>query len=60
MHNGLSFYQTTFPALPPLSNIIFNRAVLDKKTLLRPESQEIHYYYTIATKLAKAYHCLLL
>jgi len=65
MHNGLSFYQTTyckttFLALIRLSYIIFNRPVVDKKRLLRPKLQQIHYYYRIATKLTKAYQHLLL
>jgi len=30
------------------------------KTTLRQKSQQAHYYYRIATKLAKAYHYLLL
>jgi len=65
MHNGLSIYQTkycktTFPALPCLSSIIFNRPVVGKTALLRQKSQQTHYYYRIATKLAKAYQYLLL
>ena len=66
MHNGLSFYQTTycktaFLALPRLSYIIFNRPVVEgKTTLVRPKSQQTHCYYISATKLAKAYQYLLL
>jgi len=65
MHNGLSTYQTkyckiTFLALPRLSYIIFNRPVVGKTKLLREKSQQTHYYYTIATKRAKAYQYLLL
>jgi len=29
-----------------------------KTALLRQKSQQAHYHYRIATKLAKAYHCL--
>jgi len=60
MYNGLRFYQITFLALPRLSCIIFNRPVVSKTTLLRPKLQQTHYYYRIATKLAKAYQYLLL
>jgi len=61
MYNGLRIYQTkycktTFLVLAPLSYIIFNRPVVDKRTLLRQKSQRTHYYYyRIAIKLAKAY-----
>jgi len=37
----------------------FNRPVAGKTTLLRQISQQAHYYYRIATKLAKAYQYLL-
>jgi len=65
VHTGLSFYQftyckTTFPDLPRQSYIILNRPVVDKTTLLCPKSQQTHYYYRIATKLAKAYQYWLL
>jgi len=65
MHNGLSTYQikyskTTFLALPCLSYIIFNRPVVGKTALLRQKSQQTHYYYRIANKLAKAHQYLLL
>jgi len=40
--------------------MMFNRPVVGKTTLLRQKSQQTHYYYRIATKLAKAYHHLLL
>jgi len=65
MHNGLSIYRnkyrkTMFLALPRLSYIIFNRPVGDKAMSLRQKSQQTHYYYRIATKLAKAYQYLLL
>jgi len=65
MHNGLSIDQnkyckTTFLALPRVSYIMFNRPVVGKTTLLRQKSQQAHYYYIIATKLAKVYHYLLL
>jgi len=67
MHNGLSIYQikyckTTFLALPlpPLSYIIFDRPVTGKITLLCQKSQQTHYHYRIATKLAKIYQYLLL
>jgi len=33
---------------------------MGKTTLLRQKSQQAHYYYRLATKLAKANHCLLL
>jgi len=45
---------------PRLLYIIFNRAVVGKTTSLRKKSQQAHYYYRIATKLATAYHYLLL
>ena len=63
MHNGLSIYQTKyceFLALPHLSYIIFDRPVVGKTTLLRQKSQQTHFYYRIATKLAKTYQYLLL
>jgi len=65
MHDGLSTYQTkcckiTFLALPCLSYILFNRPVVGKTTVLGQKSQQIHYYYRIATKLPKAYQYLLL
>jgi len=65
MHNGLSIYQikyckTTFLTLPCLSYILFNRPVVGKTSVLRLKSQQTHYYYRIATKLAKAYLYLLL
>ena len=64
MHNRLSIYQTkyyktTFLALLCLPYIIFNRPVVGKTTLLHQKSQETHYYYRIATKLAKSYQYLL-
>jgi len=63
--NGLSIYQTkycktTFLALPRLSYIIFNCPVVGKAMSLHQKSQQTHYYYRIATKLAKAYQYLLL
>ena len=65
VHNELSIYQTkhrktTFLALPRVSSITFNRPVVGKTTLLRQKSQQTHYYYRIATKLAKTYQYLLL
>jgi len=39
--------------------MIFNRPVVGKTTLPQ-KSQQTHYYYSIATKLAKACHYLLL
>jgi len=65
MHNGLSIYQTNyyktaFLALPCLSYILFDRPVVGKTALLRQKSQQTHYYYRIAIKLAKAYQYLLL
>jgi len=60
MHNGLSIYQTKycktmFLALACLSYININRPVVGRTALLRQKSQQTHYYYRIATKLAKAY-----
>jgi len=65
MHTGVSFYQTMyrktmFLALLRLTYIIFNRPVVGKTTLLCPKSQQAHYYYRIATKVAKLYQYLLL
>jgi len=65
IHNGLSIYQTkycktTFRALPCLSSMLFNRPVVGKTALLRQKSQQAHYYYRIANKLAKAYQYQLL
>jgi len=65
MHNALNVCQTkycktTFSTLPRQSYIIFNRPVVGKTTLFRPKSQQAHYYYRTATKLAKAYQYLLL
>jgi len=66
MQNGLSIYQTkyyktTFLALyKHLSYIKFNCRVVGKTTLLRQKSQQIHDYYRIATKFAKAYQYQLL
>ena len=65
MHNGLSIYQTkycktTFLALLRLSYIISYHLAVGKTALLRQKSQQTHYYYRIATKLAKAYQYLLL
>ena len=65
MYNGLSIYQTkhcmtTFLASLCLCDILFNRPVVGKTALLRQKSQQTHRYYRIATKLAKAYHYLLL
>jgi len=65
MHNGLTIHQakyckTTFLSLPCLSSILFNRPVVGKTALLRQKSQQTHYYYKIATKLAKVYQYLLL
>jgi len=60
MYNGLSICQTKqcktiFRTLPRLSCTIINRPVAGKTTLLRQKSQQTHYYYRIATKLAVAY-----
>jgi len=63
MHNGLIIYQTKRPpflALPCKANTIFNRPVVGKTRLLSQKSQQTHYYYIIATNLAKACHYLLL
>jgi len=65
MHNGLSIYQTkycktTFLALPYLSYILLNGPAVGKTALLRQKSQQTHYSYRVATKLAKAYQYLLL
>jgi len=46
--------------LRPLAYIIFNRPVVGKTTLLCQKSQQTHYYYRIATKLAKAFNQYLL
>jgi len=59
MHNALSIYrtkycETTFLALPHLSNIIFNRPVVGKTKLFRQKSQQTHYYCRSATKCANA------
>jgi len=40
--------------------MILDRPVGGKTALLRQKSQQAHYYYRIAIKLAKAYHYLLL
>jgi len=65
MHKGLSIYQTkycktTFLVSPCLCYILFNRPVVGKTALLRQKSQQTHYYYRTATKIAKAYKYLLL
>jgi len=39
---------------------MFNRPVVGKATLSLQKSQQTHYYHRIATKLAKAYHYMLL
>jgi len=48
-----------FLALPHLSYIIFT-PLMGKTPLLRKKSQQIHYYYRIATNVAKAFQYLLL
>jgi len=48
MHNGLSFHQTTFLALPHQSYIIFNHPVMGKTILLRQKLQQT---YNILTEL---------
>jgi len=65
VHNVLSIYQTkhcktAFLDLPRLYYITFNRLVVAKTICLRQKSQQTHYYYRIATKIAKAYQYLLL
>jgi len=65
IHNGLSIYQTKygktkFLASPYQCYILLNRQVVGKTALLRLKSQQTHYYYRIATKLAKAHQYLLL
>jgi len=65
MHNGLSIYQTkycktTFLASPCLCYILFDRPAVGKTVLLPQKPQQTHYYYGIATKLAKACQYLLL
>jgi len=49
-----------FLASPCLRYILFNHPVVGKTALLRQKSQQTHYYYRIATKLAKAHQYLLL
>jgi len=61
MHNGLSIYQTkycktTFLALPCLSYTLFNGPVVGKTALLHQKSQQTHYFYRIATKIAKHFN----
>jgi len=43
-----------------LPYIVINCPVVGKTIWLRQKSQQTHYYYRIATKLAKAYQHLLL
>jgi len=50
----ITYCKTTFLALPCLSYTLFNRPVVGKTALLRLRSQQTHYYYRIATKLAKS------
>ena len=52
--------ETTFLAVARIAYIIFNSRVVDKTRLLHQKSQQTHYYYRIATKLAKAWQYLLL
>ena len=58
MHNGVGICQTkycktTFLALTCLVHLIFYHPVVGKTTLLRQTLQQTHYYFRIATKLAK-------
>jgi len=45
---------------PCLCHVLFNRPVVGKTALLRQKLQQTHYYYRIATKLAKACQYLFL